>query len=198
MVSTYISPAKRQSVASTQSVASKQRVQSVASTQSVASKQSTPQSTFKRKTEFKLDDNLFPELGSGIVKSSNNVINFAAAAKHEKIEIKEEIENQLKPGWVYIQRNKENQIEYKFGEEVLAGDAEFYRYENKLDLCNLKSRINRLQWDIDSQILGDLSPYHNKPTINELLDNAYNTQNYNISDRTEIMSSNESDNPIDE
>ena len=194
MVSTYISPAKRQSIASTQSV------QSVASKQSVSSTQKTIPHTFKRKTEFKLDDNLFPELGSGPVKPLKNVINFAAAAKHERIEIKEEIENLLKPGWVYIQRNQKNQIEYKFGEEVLSGDAEFYKYENKLDLCNLKSRIERLQWDCDCECenLGDLSPYHNKPTIKELLDNAYNIHSYNISDRTEITSSNESDNPVDE
>ena len=169
---------------------------------------------FKRKNEFKLENNLFPELGSGIASgiassiassiiknsssSSKKVINFAAATKNERIEIKEEIDEDdlLKPGWVYIHHNnKTGQIEYKFGKEVVTGDAEFYKYENHLDLCNLKSRINRLQWDCDRENhLGDLSPYHNKPTIKELLDNAYNTENYNISDRTDennIMSSND-------
>ena len=161
---------------------------------------------FKRKNEFKLENNLFPELGSGIIKNSSsikNVINFAAAAKNERIEIKEEIEDddKLKPGWVYIHRNNTTgQIEYKFGKEVVTGDAEFYKYENHLDLCNLKSRINRLQWDCDRENhLGDLSPYHNKATIKELLDNAYNTENYNISDRTDEnnnASSNDDDSDI--
>jgi hypothetical protein len=157
-----------------------------------------PQTTFKHKNEFKLENSLFPELGSGIVKPVKNVINFAAAAKNEKVEIKEEIEDPLKPGWVYIRCN--GRIEYKFGEEVLSGDAEFYKYENHLDLCNLNSRINRLQWDCDRENhLGDLSPYHNKATIKELLDNAYNTENYNILDRTnEDGLSNESDNAVDE
>jgi hypothetical protein len=83
---------------------------------------------------------------------------------------------------------------------LLSGDAEFYKYENHLDLCNLNSRINRLQWDCDRENhLGDLSPYHNKPTIKELLDNAYNIENYNILDRTnEDVLSNESDNAMDE
>jgi hypothetical protein len=188
----YITPSKRQGA--------KVGANKVgASANEVGANKVVPQTTFKRINEFKLENSLFPELGSGIVKPVKNVINFAAAAKNEKVEIKEEIEDPLKPGWVYIRRNKD-MIEYKFGEEVHAGDAEFYKYENHLDMCNLNSRINRLQWDCDRENhLGDLSPYHNKATIKELLDNAYNTENYNILDRTnEDGLSNESDNAVDE
>ena len=83
-------------------------------------------------------------------------------------------DNTNKPGWIYIQKNKsDGTIEYKYGPEVI-NDELFYKNEKYLDMCNLRYRIARLQWDRDREIdhLGDISYYYNKPTIRQMLESA--------------------------
>jgi hypothetical protein len=191
--------------------------------------------TYKNKNknkdkDFTMKEELFPTLvSSSILKKglNNNNMKFsdvwlktttiaataaATTISDDDVGINKEL---ITPGWVFIKKNKQNgTIEYKYGAEVCDRDKEYYRYEQRIDACNLKSRIARLQWDQmrDIDHLGDLSYYYNKPSIKQQLDSAryeqtkYKPKKYNKSNKSskqnlftndtdEIINTSDSDTP---
>jgi hypothetical protein len=150
----------------------------------------------KKPTEFSLTDtSLFPTLESSVNKNKTAkpiIMSFAAAAKYEEPKKEEKI-SEYKPGWVYIRRQNNGVIEYKYEAQIQKSMMEQLQNQLKCeeshDLRSLNSRIARLQWDQDRENnhLGDLSMFHSSISIKEQLDEAYmndedeNTQSY-ISD----------------
>jgi hypothetical protein len=77
----------------------------------------------------------------------------------------------LKPGWVYIRRNANKIIEYKYGPEVpLTSHDPTYDERKAAYECNLI--IGKWQWERDelNAVLGDRSPYWNMKTLQKMLD----------------------------
>lgn len=148
----------------------------------------------KKSPEFSLNDNsLFPTLDevsigkNRTIKTKTNGMSFAAVAKHEDededvdAKNKEIKVNECKEGWVYIRLSKNNNsIEYKYEPQLYKTMMEQLKnqikYEEANDLRSLKSRIARLQLnqDRENHRLGDLSEFHDAPSIKDQLDNAYN------------------------
>jgi hypothetical protein len=75
----------------------------------------------KKPTEFSLTDtSLFPTLESSVNKNKTAkpiIMSFAAAAKYEEPKKEEKI-SEYKPGWVYIRRQNNGVIEYKYEAQI--------------------------------------------------------------------------------
>lgn len=131
----------------------------------------------KKKSEFILNDDVsaFPILKTSNANSAfaaGDVLNFASATKCLE-PVKVALDELVKPGWVSIRRNPAtNAIEYEFGKNTNY-QLNDVNYEDRQDAYNLKKRVAQMQWDRDqlNLLLGDLSPYYNSKTLEEMLDN---------------------------
>jgi len=136
------------------------------------------------KKEFSMAD-AFPTLGETMktkttpqLLEKEQQISFSLAASKKAPKEKDtstSTEQIILPGWVYIRKNKKNQIEYKYGASIIDPNELELEKQNNQRLGNIlfKHRIEREQYhrDMDVERLGDLSEFYGQPTLVEMYEN---------------------------
>jgi len=168
------------------------RYKNVSSARPTSTKKNEP------KKELLLAD-AFPTLSETIKKCKNNAssnassisknkepISFSSmtskkASKENKTTTIQMPEQNILPGWVYIQK-KNGKIEYKFGEPVISDNQIKLEYQEDRRLGSIlfKYRIEREQYerDMDIERLGDLSEFYGEPTLIEIYANDSDLNNH--------------------
>jgi len=130
-----------------------------------------PQSTRAQQSES-LDVNLFPTLKETLTTSRRGPQSFASITKKvDPIILVVPIISDVKPGWVHIRKHK-GEIQFKSNptnKNTFSIEDEIYE-DKRLSNYLFKRRTTLQQEyrDIQTELLGDLSPYWNTRTIAEM------------------------------
>jgi len=145
----------------------------------VPPRHSTTSTVTEKKTlkkEFSFQPDAFPALAGKTSTSKLTALSFVQAAQTRPVTKTVSNTDVFLPGWVYIQRNNNGKIEYKY-----SGSTHPPRYPSqyneddedaRLDRRLVKYRLAKEQYERDNDVLrlGDYSEYYNIKTVQEQFD----------------------------
>jgi hypothetical protein len=128
------------------------------------------------KKEFALEPSAFPSLGETTKTPTNRgtPISFSSAAAKKTATAPPvetvNIADNILPGWVYIRRSRDGEIQYKYGTPKYPLAEKERAADEITSRIILKNRIAREQYDrnVNIERLGDLSEFYGQPTLDEM------------------------------